>query len=75
MFLEPEPTSRVRNNALGFVRMPLGYDLVQLDSGHWMWVEQRTERESCIHWNKWWIYHSAIEDSQRMVKFPSGEEI
>ena len=57
-----DPNQR-RDNALGFAKMPEGYELWQLDSGHWMWVESRTERESCIHWNKWAVYRGARLDA------------
>lgn len=63
-----------RDDALGFVKMPQGYELWQIDN-HWMWMETRTQRESEIHWNKWAIYRSAQRDSERLVQFPSGEEI
>lgn len=57
-----------RSDALGFVRMPQGYGLVQLDSGHWMWTHTATDRESQIHWDRWAIYRSAIEDARARGK-------
>lgn len=44
---------------LGFVKMPEGYALLQLDSGHFMWRHEESDDESCIHWNKWWAYRGA----------------
>ena len=60
----PPDNNEVRNNALGFVKMPEGYDLIQLDSGHWIWVHESTDRESEIHWDKWAIYRGSVEDSK-----------
>lgn len=59
-----EPNQR-RDSALGFASMPRGYELWQLDSGHWIWIESSTERESSIHWDKWSIYRSAKADAER----------
>ena len=72
---QPPSQHQERGGALGFQRMPLGYELWQLDSGHWMWVETRTGRESVIDVNRWRIYQGAVADSNRMVKFPCGCEI
>lgn len=49
-------------NRLGFAKMPEGYYLLQLDSGHFMWRHDSTDLESCIHWNKWAIHKGAWED-------------
>lgn len=46
-------------NRLGFVKMPAGYHLLQLDSGHFMWFHEESDEESCISWDKWWIYQGA----------------
>lgn len=76
MSVYPAPEQhQQRGGALGFLGMPPGYELWQLDSGHWMWVETRTGRESCIHWSKWAIYRGAVDDSNRLVRFPSGKEL
>lgn len=52
--------------ALGCVRMPPGYLLVRVDD-HWMWVHPETDRESCIHWDRWAIYRGAAEDARKRV--------
>ena len=67
-------TDTLRADALGFISMPLGYELHQLDSGHWIWVETRTGRESEIDVSRWHIYYGACRDSKRLVEFPSGKE-
>ena len=54
--------AKQRDDALGFVKMPQGYELWQIDN-HWMWMETRTQRESEIHWNKW-----AISCVQRVLR-------
>lgn len=51
--------------SLGIVEMPKGYELHQLDCGHWLYYHPATDAESCIHWNKWAIYRWAMEASQR----------
>ena len=56
-----------RDNALGFVEMPQGYELWQVDD-HWQWVHTRTQHESNVHWDKWAIYRAAKYDSERMEK-------
>lgn len=43
--------------------MPPGYNLVRLDSGHFMWAHDDDIRESAIHWDRWAIYRSAWADS------------
>lgn len=49
---------------LGIQKMPKGYELwLNYDRTHFYWVESETERESCIHWNKWAIYRGAKQDS------------
>jgi len=50
--------------SLGFCKMPEGYRLIQIDSGHYMWRHEESDAESCIHWNKWAVYHGAKEDSK-----------
>lgn len=52
------------SSALGRCKMPVGYTLLQLDSGHFMWRHEESDDESCIHWNKWAIYHGAHADSK-----------
>ena len=53
-------TYEIRNSALGFYKMPEGYDLIQLDSGHWMWSNDEGRSESCISVDKWDIYYGAV---------------
>lgn len=52
------------SRALGRCKMPVGYTLLQLDSGHFMWRHEESDDESCIHWNKWAIYRGAHADSK-----------
>ncbi len=49
-------------NSLGFVKMPPGYQLLGLDSGHFIWFHEQSDLESAIHWDKWTIYKWAWED-------------
>ena len=49
---------------LGFAKMPTGYEIWQCDSGHFFWHKESTDEDSAIHWNKWQIYHWAIEHSK-----------
>lgn len=43
---------------LGIQKMPPGYRLWQLDSGHYLW-ELNDRTESAIHWDRWAIYRGA----------------
>jgi hypothetical protein len=51
-------------NRLGFAKMPAGYKLLQLDSGHFIYEREHDEAESSIHWNKWAVYRWAVADSK-----------
>ena len=57
-------TSFDYTDRLGIQKMPPGYLLIGLDSGHFMWERTSDEEESAIHWNKWevrrwaWQYHN-----------------
>ena len=55
-------------NRLGFAKMPEGYALIQLDSGHFMWHHDASDDESCIHWDKWAIYRGAVENSKERAQ-------
>lgn len=48
-----------RTDSLGIQKMPPGYHLIQLDSGHYIWDHPKTDTESCIHWDRWAIYRGA----------------
>lgn len=52
-------------NRLGFAKMPAGYVLLQLDSGHFMWHHPESDDDSCIHWDKWASYRGAVADAKR----------
>lgn len=52
-------------NRLGFAKMPSGYHLLQLDSGHFMWFHPDRDTDSCIHWDKWAVYRGAFMDAAR----------
>ena len=41
-------------------KLPPGYAVVQLDSGHYLWTEG--DRESSIHWNRWPVFRGAWAD-------------
>lgn len=56
------------SSCLGRCKMPDGYKLIQLDSGHFMWRHEESDEESCIHWNKWVIYHSAHANNKERSK-------
>lgn len=47
---------------LGIAKMPPGYRLLQLDTGHFIWHRESDEAESAIHWNKWVIRRWAFMD-------------
>lgn len=58
---------------LGIQKMPPGYKLWQLDSGHYLWdFEDRIE--SVIHWNKWAIYRSAWKHYNEAIAASQGQE-
>jgi hypothetical protein len=61
------------SRSLGFVNMPDGYELVQVDSGHWLWVETATDRESVIDCDRWAIYRGAKQDAERKALDASSE--
>lgn len=56
-------TSFDYTDRLGIQKMPPGYLLIGLDSGHFMWERESDGMESVIHWNKWvvrrwaWLNH------------------
>ena len=51
-----------RTDSLGIQKMPPGYHLLQLDSGHYQWAHENDRDESSIHWNKWVIYRWAWQN-------------
>lgn len=56
------------SRSLGRCKMPIGYQLFQLDSGHFMWRHDESDDESCISWSKWAVYHGAHADFRRRLK-------
>lgn len=63
---------------LGFLKMPPGYRLLQLDSGHFIYERIIDERESPIHWNKWvvrqwaWLDHIGSSATHTTPKEPDN---
>ena len=55
-------TSFDYTDRLGIQKMPPGYLLIGLDSGHFMWERVSDEAESVIHWNKWEVRRWAWQD-------------
>ena len=55
-------------NRLGIQKMPPGYKLFGLDSGHFMWWRESDDMESCIHWSRWAIYRSAWNEYREQQK-------
>ncbi|WP_061238226.1 hypothetical protein [Ectopseudomonas composti] len=55
-------TSFDYTDRLGIQKMPAGYLLIGLDSGHFMWERVSDEEESAIHWNKWEVRRWAWQD-------------
>ena len=53
---------------LGFAKMPPGYQLLGLDSGHFIWFHEQSDLESCIHWNRWATYKGAWEHHKTTQK-------
>ena len=62
--MEHQEVSRI----LGRCKMPTGYKLIQLDSGHFMWTHEQSGDESVIHWSKWAVYHGAHADNKARTK-------
>lgn len=56
---------------LGIQKMPPGYKLWGLDSGHFMWERESDGMESVIHWNKWAIWRGAWADF-KAINGPDG---
>ena len=52
---------------LGFVEVPDGYIIEQLDSGHWIWTHSETDAQSCIHWDKWAVYRGCKAHSEKAI--------
>lgn len=63
-FYYPGTNAIDHTNRLGFHKMPEGYALLQLDSGHFMWFHPESDEESAIHWDKWSILDWAKQDSR-----------
>ena len=55
-------TSFDYTNRLGFKKMPPGYLLIGLDSGHFLFERESDEEESAIHWNRWAVWRWAWQD-------------
>lgn len=55
-------TSFDYTDRLGIQKMPPGYLLIGMDSGHFMWERVSDEAESAIHWNKWEVRRWAWQD-------------
>lgn len=56
---------------LGIAKMPPGYRLLQLDSGHFIWEREADDAESEIHSNKWAVYRGAWAN-YRQQEVPRG---
>ena len=67
-------TSFDYTDRLGIQKMPPGYLLIGLDSGHFMWERVGEEAESAIHWNKWAIWRSAWHDYNAQQQEAAGHE-
>lgn len=65
-----EVTSFDYTDRLGIQKMPPGYLLIGLDSGHFIFERVRDEAESPIHWNRWAVWRWAWQDykSQQAAK-------
>ena len=57
-------TSFDYTNRLGIKKMPPGYLLIGLDSGHFLFERESDEEESAIHWNRWAVWRWAWQDYQ-----------
>jgi hypothetical protein len=55
------------SRALGRCKMPIGYQLLQLDSGHFIWRREESDEESSIHWSKWRVYQWAHADYKNRI--------
>ena len=67
-------TSFDYTDRLGIKKMPPGYLLIGLDSGHFMWERVSGEAESAIHWSKWAIWRSAWHDYNAQQQEAAGHE-
>ena len=77
-YLEPDALIKykvVTRSPLGAIRLPLGYHMAKNTDGYWYWTEKRTERTSEVYADRWQCYRDAKKDSERMVEFPTGEEV
>jgi hypothetical protein len=53
------------SRSLGIVTMPDGYALMLTEEcGHFYWL-RADSAESAIHWNKWAVYHWAVNDKEK----------
>ena len=50
-------------NPLGIVAMPPGYELIKLDSGHWMWATYTEESATDV--DRWSVYRGAMAHFNR----------
>ena len=55
--------------------LPPGYRIIQLDSGHYIWVLETPEREieSGIHWDKWAVWRGVFADAKERAPHPPTE--
>lgn len=62
-FYYPGTNAIDHTSRLGFHKMPDGYHLLQLDSGHFMYFHPESDEESAIHWDKWAVLAWAKQDA------------
>lgn len=48
-----------------FKPLPAGYDVVQLDSGHYLWVNA-DEQEGLISWDPYWVRRCAFAHAEEV---------
>ena len=59
---------------LGIQKMPPGYRLIGLDSGHFLYERESDEAESAIHWDKWTVRRWAWQDYCKQQEQPHDSE-
>lgn len=61
-------------HSLGRCKMPDGYKLIQLDSGHFIWRHDASDDESSIHLSKWVVYAAAHKNDRKRNGDPKKPE-
>ena len=47
--------------------LPPGYEVIQLDSGHYLWTHEESDLEGLISWDKYWVRRCAFAHADGLI--------